>query len=207
MIDPTLFAAFVAAAVILILMPGPIVTLVVANALAHGPRTGLATVAGASLGNGVLVAAGALGLTTVLALAAPVFEWVRWAGAAYLVWLGLKSWRAALRRTEAAANAEPDAVRRGVFWHGLIVAVTNPKTILFYAAFFPQFVDPALPAGPQIWALSVTMLVLAVASDSLYALLAGRLRPWLANRARVRHGITGTLLLGTGIGLALARRS
>jgi threonine/homoserine/homoserine lactone efflux protein len=88
-----------------------------------------------------------------------------------------------------------------------VVAVTNPKTILFYAAFFPQFVDPALPAAPQVWAMGVTMLAIAVASDSLYALLAGRLRPWLAGRARVRHGVTGTLLLGTGIGLALARRS
>lgn len=206
MIDPTLFAAFVAAAAILILMPGPIVTLVVANALAHGPRTGLATVAGASLGNGVLVAAGALGLTTVLALAAPVFEWIRWAGAGYLVWLGLRSWHEALK-SAAAANGRPDAQSRGVFWHGLMVAITNPKTILFYAAFFPQFVDPALPAGPQIGAMSVVFVVLATLSDGLYALLAGRLRPWLANRARVRHGITGTLLLGTGIGLALARRA
>lgn len=207
MIDPTLFAAFVVAATILILMPGPIVTLVVANALSFGPRTGLATVAGANLGNAALAAAGALGLTTVLALAAPVFEGVRWAGAAYLVWLGLTSWRDALRSAEATANARPDALRRGVFWHGLVVAVTNPKTILFYAAFFPQFVNPALPASPQIWAMSVTLLAIAVASDSLYALLAGKLRPWLAGRARVRHGITGTLLIGTGIGLALVRRN
>lgn len=188
-------------------MPGPIVTLVVANALVHGPRTGLATVAGASLGNGVLVAAGALGLTTVLALAAPVFEWIRWAGAGYLVGLGLKAWREALKSAAAAAKRRPEALRRGVFWHGLAVAVTNPKTILFYAAFFPQFGDPDRPAAPQIWAMSVVFVVLATLSDGLYALLAGRLRPWFANRARARHGIAGTLLLGTGIGLALARRS
>jgi homoserine/homoserine lactone efflux protein len=206
MVDPHLFAAFVVAATLLILMPGPIVTLVVANALAHGERTGLTTVAGASAGNAVLIAAGALGLTTVLALVAPIFEWVRWAGVAYLVWLGLKSWRAAFRPADPTALAA-DAGPRGVFWHGLVVALTNPKTILFYAAFFPQFVNPELPAGPQIAAMSVAMLAIAVVSDSLYALLAGRLRPCLVERARVRHGITGTLLVGTGLGLALARRS
>jgi homoserine/homoserine lactone efflux protein len=206
MIDPELFAAFGVATTILILMPGPIVTLVVANAVAHGPRTGLATVAGASLGNALLIASGAAGLTAVLALVVPVFEWVRWGGALYLIWLGLKSWRAVFRASAPPALG-PDAGRRGVFWHGLLVAVTNPKTILFYAALFPQFVSPSLPAGPQIAAMSVTMLGIAVLSDSLYALLAGRLRPWLLSHARVRHGITGTLLVGTGLGLAVARRS
>jgi homoserine/homoserine lactone efflux protein len=206
MIDPELFAAFVVATTILILMPGPIVTLVVANAVAHGPHTGLATVAGASLGNALLIASGAAGLTAVLSLVVPVFEWVRWGGALYLIWLGLKSWRAVFRASAPTALG-PDASRRGVFWHGLLVAVTNPKTILFYAAFFPQFVSPSLPAGPQIAAMSVTMLGIAVLSDSLYALLAGRLRPLLLSHARVRHGITGTLLVGTGLGLAVARRS
>jgi homoserine/homoserine lactone efflux protein len=206
MIDPHLFAAFVVAATILILMPGPIVTLVVANAVAHGSRTGLATVAGSSTGNAVLIAAGALGLTAVLAVAVPVFEWIRWAGAGYLICLGLRSWRAAFRATTPVTLAG-SASRRTVFWHGLLVALTNPKTILFYAAFFPQFVSPALPAAPQIAAMSVTMLAPAILSDSVYALLAGRLRPWLAGRARVRHGITGTLLVGTGLGIALTRRT
>jgi homoserine/homoserine lactone efflux protein len=206
MIDPHLFAAFCLATTALILMPGPIVTLVVANSLAHGARTGLATVAGAGTGNAVLIALGALGLTTVLALMAPVFEWVRWAGAAYLVWLGIKSWRAAVAAADTTA-LHADARPRGVFWHGAVVALTNPKTILFYAAFFPQFVDPARPAGPQIAAMSVVMLAIAVLFDTMYALLAGRLRPWLVRHARLRHGITGTLLVGTGLGLALARRT
>ena len=146
-----------------------------------------------------------MGLTAILALVVPVFEWLRWAGAAYLVWLGLKSWRAAFGSTASPAlTAQPG--QRGAFWNGVVVAVTNPKTILFYAAFFPQFVSPSLPAAPQIAAMSVAMLAIAVASDSLYALLAGRLRPWLVGHTRLRHGITGTLLLGTGLGLMLARR-
>ena len=89
-----------------------------------------------------------------------------------------------------------------------MVAVTNPKTIFFYAAFFPQFIDPALAVGPQLLAMSIAFVIIATALDGLYALLASRARRlFVSARAnRVRHGITGTLLLGTGLGLALARR-
>src|SRR3546814_730609 len=123
-VNPELFAGFIVAVVVLILMPGPIVTLVVANSLAHGQRIGLATVAGSSSGNAVLVAAGALGLTTLLALAAELFEVLRWAGVAYLVYLGVKQWRQAFT---AGKMAEMPAMRsrRGVFWQGALVAITN----------------------------------------------------------------------------------
>ena len=207
-LNPELFAAFVAATTLLILMPGPIVTLVVANSLAHGQRTGLATVAGASIGNALLVAAGALGLTTLLALLADVFEWVRWAGVAYLVYLGLRHWHAALRPAPETAPA-PARSDHGVFWQGAVIAITNPKTILFYAAFFPQFLDPVLPATPQLVAMSLAFVFIGTVFDGGYALLAGRLRGVLVDRrrARVRNGITGALLIGTGIGLALARRN
>lgn len=206
-VNPELFAGFVIAVVVLILMPGPIVTLVIANSLAYGQRTGLATVAGASSGNAVLVAAGAAGLTTLLALAADLFEVLRWAGVAYLVYLGLKQWRQVF--TAGAIPALPPMKsNKGVFWQGVVVAITNPKTLFFYAAFFPQFVDPALAVAPQLVAMSIAMIVIAVIFDSSYALLAGRVRGFFASaRAnRVRHGITGSLLLGTGLGLALARR-
>lgn len=208
MLNPELFAAYLLAATVLILLPGPIVTLVVANALAHGVRTGLATVAGASVGNALLVVAAALGLTTLLAIAADILGWLRWIGVAYLVWLGLREWRVALRAVREEGLA-PDRKPRGVFWHGFVVAITNPKTILFHAAFFPQFLDPALAAGPQLFAMALALIVIATTFDSLYALLSGRLREWLLDpkRARIRHGITGSLLIGTGLGLALARRS
>lgn len=203
-----LFAAYLVATIALILMPGPIVTLVIANSLAHGPRTGLSTVAGSSFGNALLVVAGALGLSTMLTLVADLFEWVRWAGVAYLVYLGVRHWRAALRSVEDADLAVAPR-GRGVFLQGLVVAITNPKTILFYIAFFPQFLDTALPVGPQLVAMSVAFVVFAVIIDSGYALLAGRLRGRLmdARRTRIRNGITGTLLIGTGLGLALARRN
>ncbi|GAB4231249.1 MAG: LysE family translocator [Kiloniellaceae bacterium] len=206
-VNPELFAGFVLAVVVLILMPGPIVTLVIANSLAYGQRTGLATVAGASSGNAVLVVAGAAGLTTLLALAADVFEVLRWAGVAYLVYLGLRQWRAVFR-AEAVPEVPPTRSARRAFGQAVLVAVTNPKTIFFYAAFFPQFIDPALAVGPQLLAMSVAFVVITVLFDGAYALLASRLRGlFVSARAnRLRHGITGTLLLGTGLGLALARR-
>lgn len=206
-INPDLFAGYLVAATALVLLPGPIVTLVVANSVAYGTRTGLATVAGTSSGNALLVAAGALGLGAVLALVADLVHWIRWAGVAYLVYLGIRQWRLALR-PPAAKDVLPMRSGRGVFGQGVLVAITNPKTIFFYIAFFPQFLDTGLPHGPQLALMSVSFVLIAILLDSCYALLAGRLRPALmdAGRARVRHGLTGTLLLCTGLGLALARR-
>jgi threonine/homoserine/homoserine lactone efflux protein len=206
-INPELFAGYLVATTALVLLPGPIVTLVIANSVAHGTRTGLATVVGTSSGNALLVAAGALGLGAVLAVVADLVHWIRWAGVAYLVYLGLREWRRALR-WNGDGTVAPMPAARGVFWQGVLVALTNPKTIFFYLAFFPQFLDGALPAAPQLVLMSVSFVAIAILLDSVYALLAGRLRPLLmdARRARIRHGITGTLLLGTGLGLALARR-
>jgi len=206
-LNPELFAAFCLATTALILLPGPIVTLVIANSIAHGRGTGLATVAGASTGNALLVAAGALGLTTLLALLADIFEWVRWAGVAYLVYLGLRQWREAVRAV-ASPGTIPVPPERSVFAQGFLVAITNPKTIFFYAAFFPQFIDSGRALAPQLVAMSIAFVIIAATFDSVYALLAARIRPLLMGerRRRVRAGITGTLLIGTGLGLALARR-
>lgn len=208
-IDTELYIAFVFATALLILMPGPIVTLVIANSLKHGTATGVRTVIGANSGTTVLITAGALGLSTVLAVAADVFEWIRWAGVAYLVYLGAREWRTALKaQPETDTMLPADKKPAGVFWHGFVVAITNPKTVFFFVAFFPQFIDPARPYAPQITILCVTFMVLAFLLDGMYAVIAGRARGWLvgAKKARLRHGITGTLLLGTGLGLALARR-
>jgi threonine/homoserine/homoserine lactone efflux protein len=209
-VNPELFAAFVAAAVALILLPGPIVTLVVANSVAYGTRTGLVTAAGTTLGNALLVAVGAFGLGALLVVVADLIHWVRWIGVAYLVYLGIREWRTALRalRPDESADAKPMRSARGVFGQGVLVAITNPKTIFFYVAFFPQFLDTALPAGPQLLAMSVVFVLFAGLIDSLYATLAGKLRRFLVDprRKRIRHGITGSLFLCTGLGIALARR-
>jgi len=205
--NPHLFAAYCLAVTILILIPGPVVTLVVANSLSQGSRSGLATVAGASIGNAILLGATAVGLIAFFALLSEVFEIVRWVGAAYLIWLGIKAWRA--HETQEAASLPPAArSSRAVFLQGFVIAITNPKAILFYIAFLPQFVDPHLPAGPQLLLMIATMIVMALLSDSGYALLAARARGWFTvpERRRLQSRISGTLLIGVGCGLLVARR-
>ena len=202
-----LFLAYCLAVAILLLMPGPVVTLVVANSLSHGSRSGLATVAGASVGNAILLIATVIGLVAFFALLSEIFEVVRWAGAIYLIWLGIKAWRA---RVGQGAVTAPAAERssRTVFLPGFLIAITNPKAIVFYIAFLPQFIDPRLPAGPQLLVMSGTMVIMGLLTDGAYALLAGRARGWFMapGRRRLQTRITGTLLIGVGCGLLLARR-
>jgi threonine/homoserine/homoserine lactone efflux protein len=202
-----LFLAYCLAVAILVLMPGPVVTLVVANSLNHGSRSGLATVAGASIGNAILLGATAVGLIAFFALLSEIFEVVRWAGAGYLIWLGVKAWRAHGGQELAIVPAAKRS-SRAVFLQGFLVAITNPKAIVFYVAFLPQFVDSHLPAGPQLLVMIGTMIIMALFSDSAYALLAGRARGWFTTprRRRLQGRITGTLLIGIGCGLLLARR-
>ncbi|MDE2007217.1 MAG: LysE family translocator [Rhodospirillales bacterium] len=205
--NPHLFLAFCFAVTLLILMPGPIVTLVVANSLRHGRRTGLATVAGASLGNALLIAAAAAGLVAFFALVGALFAAIRWIGAAWLIWLGIRAWRG------QAGAADPIAVpprpARAVFLQGLAIALTNPKTIAFYIAFLPQVLDARLPAGPQLLAMSTATVAIATISDSAYALGAARLSGWFATpaRRRLQGRVTGALLIGAGGLMLLVRRS
>ncbi len=202
-----LYLAYVLASALLILMPGPIVTLTVANSLAHGARRGMLTVLGASAGSGVLLGLGALGMAWILDMLSHWFDWIRWIGAAYLIFLGLKQWNS--KPVDLSHGAADKGPVLSVMAHGFLVAVTNPKTILFYAAFFPQFIDAEQPLGPQLTLMSVTFVVLALILDNGYALLAGRVGRWLggAKQGRIRNRITGGLLMITGAGLALVRRN
>ncbi len=202
-----LYLAFVAAAVVLILIPGPAVALIVATALAHGTRGALMSVAGVSTAVvGQLILVG-FGMASAMTLLAEWFEWLRWAGVAYLVYLGVRQWRAA--PVALGDISAPRVSRARLYWTGVVVNATNPKTLFFYAAFFPQFIDPSRPHGLQIAIICVTFLVVQTLLDGSYALLGGRLRPWLASRARarIRNRVTGGLLVGAGLGLALVRRS
>jgi len=204
--NPDLYLAFLLATTVLILIPGPNVTLLVANSLAHGPRRALFTLAGTSSAIALQLVVVAFGMTSLILVLAQWFEWLRWAGVAYLIWLGIQQWRAA---PVALDDLERPTVRSGaLFWQGVLVSATNPKTLLFYAAFFPQFVDPARAPGPQIALMCVTFLMIATVLDGAYALLAGRLRPWLGTRrrARWRNRLTGSFLIAAALGLALARR-
>ena len=201
--DPDLFLAFVLAVTVLMLMPGPNVALIVANSVAYGIRYGLLTVAGTSSAMIVQLGIVVLGMTEALHAAASWFEWIRWLGVVYLVWLGIKEWRAPpvdLTRTKP----EPKSAK-AIYGRGLLVSLTNPKTLLFYGAFFPQFVRPERDIGLQVAVLSVTFLAFAILIDGAWAVAAGRARRLLASRGRLRNRLSGGLLMGAGLGLAMAR--
>ncbi len=201
--DLNLYFAFVLATAILMLIPGPNVALIVANSVAFGTRYGLLTVLGTSTAMVLQLALFALGMTALLGLLAQWFQWIRWIGVAYLVWIGIQQWRAAaVDLTKARPERKP---AREIFLRGALVSMTNPKTLVFYGAFFPQFVDAGADMGQQILLLSATFLALAVLLDGTWAVLAGRLRGVLARHGKLRNRITGGLLMGAGAGLAMAR--
>jgi homoserine/homoserine lactone efflux protein len=198
-----LFLTFALAVTVLMLIPGPNMALIVSNSVAHGTRYGLLTVVGTSSAMVVQLALTALGMTELLGTLGSWFEWIRWLGVAYLLYLGLKLWRAPpenLSGTDPARKAP-----RAIFMQAFLVSLTNPKTLLFYGAFFPQFIDPAANVGHQLALLTTTFLILAVLLDSTWALAAGRARLVLKARAKWRNRLSGGLLIGAGIGLAVAR--
>ena len=151
-----LFSAFLLITVVLIIVPGPIVTLVIATGATRGVRAALTTVAGTTLGNALLLTAIALALSWVHAHADLLFVALRWTGAAYLIWLGVQAWRHAGEETDEILETG-----RTRFVRGILVALSNPKTIVFFTAFLPQFIDPKLPAGPQLAAMCVASVVIA----------------------------------------------
>ena len=205
MIPTELYFAFIAAVAVLMVIPGPNVALIVANSVAHGTRYGLLTVAATSTAVVIHLALTVVGATAVLDVLAASFDWLRWLGVAYLVWLGVSTWRAPpadLART--APQVRSAAV---IYGRGFLVGITNPKTLLFYGAFFPQFITPGPTAGDQLLLLAVTFLAVAIVFDSSWAILAGRLRSVLVMHARLRNRISGGLLVGAGLGLAFARRT
>ncbi len=204
MIDPGLYLAFVLATVVLMLIPGPNVALIVANSVAYGTRYGLLTLAGTASAMVPQLMLTALGMTALLGGLGHWMEWLRWAGVAYLMVLGVRQFRAA--PLDLARVAPQRRSPRGIYLRGLVVSLTNPKTLFFYGAFFPQFVAADRAALPQLVLLSVTFLALALVLDGGWAVLAGRVRPLLAAHGRLRNRLSGGLLVGAGVGLALAHR-
>jgi threonine/homoserine/homoserine lactone efflux protein len=201
--DLPLLPAFVFAVVVLLLIPGPNVALIVANSVAYGARYGLLTVAGTSTAVMLQLALTGLGMTEALGTLGHWFEWLRWIGAAYLVWIGVQQWRAA--PVDLTRTAPQPRSARAIFGRAVLVSLTNPKTLLFYGAFFPQFMNPGHTAAAQVLTLSAVFLALAITIDSLWAIAAGRARRVLAVHGRLRNRVSGGMLVGAGVGLALAR--
>jgi threonine/homoserine/homoserine lactone efflux protein len=200
-----LYFAFVAACVALALLPGPIVTLVIGNGLRYGTRAALTNIAGAQAGLAIVIGIVAIGLTSLMATMGYWFDWVRFAGAAYLVWLGVKLIRAPAVGLDADA-APPPPPRGGFFLQGVLVLLSNPKVLVFFGAFIPQFMDMSRDHVSQVALLGVTFMVIAGMTDAMYALLAGRARLFFsARRTRLVSRISGGCMIGGGVWLALTR--
>ena len=197
--------AFAAASALLIVIPGPTILLVVSYALGQGWRTALPMAIGVALGDFTAMTVSLLGLGALLATSATVFTILKWAGAAYLVWLGIKLWRSggtldAKPRMDAASS-------RRMLCHAWLVTALNPKGLTFFIAFLPQFIDPKLPLAPQVGVFGATFLVLAFANAVTYALIASRARSVVRNPQAIGifNKAGGSLLIGAGVAAVALR--
>ena len=198
------YLAFVVACVALALLPGPIVSLLIANGLRYGTRAALINVAGAQAGLAIVIGVVAVGLTSLMATMGYWFDWVRFAGAAYLVWLGIKLIRSPVEGI--SVDEKPAPPRGGFFLQGFLVLLSNPKVLVFFGAFIPQFMDMNRDHASQVALLGVTFMVIAGMTDAIYAILAGRARTFFsARRTRALSRISGGFMIGGGIWLALTR--
>ncbi len=206
MMDLNLYIAFFVATTIMILLPGPTVMLTVAHSLSFGWRRALATVAGATIGIAIQLAITLVGMTSLMVLMAAWFEGLRWAGVAYLAYLGIQQWRA---RPETESVPKAARSGRSLLIQGVVVTTANPKSMFFLAAFFPQFIDPLAAPLPQFALLGATFLAITFAFTALWAVVASRAGSAFRTRRGIllRNRIAGTLMLGAGLGLALARRA
>ena len=200
-----LWLAFVLAAILIAVSPGPGAALSMSAGLRHGQFGALPAIFGLQAALLIQLAIVGMGLGAVLAASATAFAVVKFAGAAYLVWLGVQKWR----RAGSDDVAQGKALRSGLFRQGLLVNLTNPKAIVFVAALIPQFVDPARPQWPQFLIIGLTMCGVDTIVMSGYALLATRLRRWLHDpRAlKAQNRFFGGIFVGAGALLAASSRS
>jgi len=198
-----LYLAYVLACFVVVIVPGPTVSLIVANSITHGTRAGLINVAGTQAGLGTILLIVLVGLTSIIETMGHWFDWVRFLGAAYLIWLGWKL----LRNPGAIGDpAQTKAPRGGFFLQGFLVLLSNPKALLMFGAFIPQFVDPKGDYVGQVILLGLTAMAIATTFDSLYAILTGRTRALLTPaRVKLVSRLSGGFLIGGGIWLALSR--
>ncbi|MCV3736804.1 LysE family translocator [Rhizobium sp. TRM96647] len=202
--------AFAAASAIMLAIPGPTILLVISYALGHGRKTTGATVAGVALGDFTAMTASMLGLGALLATSATIFTVLKWVGAAYLVWLGIKLWRAPVASAGTAeGDAAPEERPFRIFAHAYVVTALNPKSIVFFVAFLPQFLDLSQPVLPQMVIFEITFLVLATLNATTYALMASAARGTIRKPAvqRAVNRVGGSLLIGAGLLTAGLRRA
>jgi len=200
-----LWFAFAAASAVMLLIPGPTALLVASYALSHGRRSALMTVAGVVAGDFISLTLSLAGLGALLAASATLFTVVKFIGAAYLIWLGVKLWRSDANIDAAAADVSGGRM----FGHALLVTAFNPKGITFFVAFLPQFLDSTAPLLPQMIVVEITFLALSACNVLFYAFMAARARRAIRRPQvlRVVNRIGGSLLVGAGIAAFAVKRA
>jgi len=202
--DISLFLAFLLVSFGLIVIPGPNVLVIISTSISHGKKSGLQTVAGTSLAMSIQLLAVGYGTTWLISLIVDGLDLLKWLGVAYLVFLGLIHLKDAIYLKETPSNRTGTAT----FARGFTISLTNPKTLLFFSAFLPQFVSSPEKYVLEMSIMSLTFLTMAILIDSCYAVFSSQLRTVLAGNTvnKMRNGISGVLYLGAGVWLAASRR-
>lgn len=207
MIDGNLYLTFVAACIAVVIVPGPTVTVIIANSMRSGAWAGLANVAGTQLGLALTLLVLAFGLSAVIAFVGEAFIWIKLIGAAYLIWIGISLWRSKKSLGQVESAREKTTFKR-MFFQGFLVVLANPKSLFFFGVFIPQFIDPTQDAVMQTLILGGTFMAVATLLDGGYAVLAARAgRLLTAGRIRILERVSGTLLISGGIWMAFQKRA
>ena len=193
-------AALIIASSILVLIPGLNVALIVANSIKYGFRMGVVTVLGTTVGAGLQLLLVVFGLATAIAVAADALMWIKWAGVVYLVYLGIRTWR------EPAGDLGAVKPAPAMFWRGCMVALLNPKMLVFNAAFIPQFVGSDNATIVQVGLVAAVYLAVLLLGDILWAASATTARGLIGRYGRLRNRVTGAFLTMAGIGLAMTHK-
>jgi threonine/homoserine/homoserine lactone efflux protein len=188
------------ATAVLVAVPGPNAALIVGDSLARGFRKGAVTVLGTTSGVALQLSLVVLGLVAAIDLAANALDWIRWAGVGYLLWLGIRTYR------EASSQTARTAASAAMFWRGCLVAAVNPKTLLFNAAFLPQFVAPGGGIAGHPASVAAVYLGVLLVGDLLWAAFASSARRLTVHSEVAGRRLAGGVLVLAGIGLGLARR-
>jgi threonine/homoserine/homoserine lactone efflux protein len=203
----SVYLAFVATTVLLALTPGPNMSLIIANTLAGGMRAGYTTLAGTGTGLAILAATATIGMSSVMVFMSDWFDIIRWIGAIYLIALGARQLWQFIKRRSNPTYIAPRVTAGGSFAQGLMVALSNPKVLLFLGAFFPQFINSDADPVPQLALLAVTFVLTLLTVDALYTYVIGRARRSIdMARLALMDGVAGALLMVGGVVLATARQ-
>jgi len=203
-----IWVAFILAAMIVLIIPGPTIILVISQAIAHGRRAAFPLVAGVTLGDFTAMTLSLLGLGAILASSAALFSVLKWIGAVYLISIGIRLWRSHPEKHAIRPSATRTS-NRSLFRSAFVVTALNPKSIAFFVAFLPQFIDAQRETFPQLLILGLTFLFLAALNAALYALFAGQFRDAMQNLKVLRwfNRCGGTALIGAGILTATIKRA